>query len=126
MLGRIQTRPGPNVNGPFGLPQLIADAAKLIMKEDFWLSGAEKLIYLLAPFITAFSSFMIYAVIPFGPEVSIFGHYTPLQLTPSPSSTSWRSRASGSTASSWVDGPPTPPTRCWVRCEARLRSSPTS
>lgn len=84
VLGRIQTRPGPNVNGPFGLPQLIADAAKLIMKEDFWLSGAEKLIYLLAPFITAFSSFMIYAVIPFGPEVSIFGHYTPLQLTDFP------------------------------------------
>lgn len=84
VLGRIQTRPGPNVNGPFGLPQLIADAAKLIMKEDFWLSGAEKFIYLLAPFITAFSSFMIYAVIPFGPEVSIFGHHTPLQLTDFP------------------------------------------
>lgn len=84
VLGRIQTRPGPNVNGPLGLPQLIADATKLIMKEDFWLGGAEKFIYLLAPFITAFSSFMIYAVIPFGPEVSIFGHTTPLQLTDFP------------------------------------------
>lgn len=84
VLGRIQTRPGPNVNGPLGLPQLIADATKLIMKEDFWLSGAEKFIYLLAPFITAFSSFMIYAVIPFGPQVSIFGHSTPLQLTDFP------------------------------------------
>lgn len=84
VLGRIQTRPGPNVNGPLGLPQLIADATKLIMKEDFWLSGAEKFIYLLAPFITAFSSFMIYAVIPFGPQVSMFGHSTPLQLTDFP------------------------------------------
>ncbi len=84
VLGRIQTRPGPNVNGFLGLPQLIADAAKLIMKEDFWLKGAERFIYLLAPFITAFSSFMIYAVIPFGPQVSIFGRSTPLQLTDFP------------------------------------------
>ena len=44
VLGRIQTRPGPNVNGFLGLPQLIADAAKLIMKEDFWLKGAERFI----------------------------------------------------------------------------------
>ncbi|WP_187271430.1 NADH-quinone oxidoreductase subunit NuoH [Actinomyces ruminicola] len=84
VLGRMQTRPGPNVNGPLGLPQLIADAAKLIMKEDFWLKGAESLIYLLGPIIAAFSAFMIYAVIPFGPQVSMFGHSTPLQLTDFP------------------------------------------
>ncbi|MDO4899324.1 NADH-quinone oxidoreductase subunit NuoH [Actinomyces sp.] len=84
VLGRIQTRPGPNVNGPLGLPQLIADAAKLIMKEDFWLKGAERLIYILGPVIAAFTAFMIYAVIPFGPQVSIFGHSTPLQLTDFP------------------------------------------
>jgi len=84
ILGRIQTRPGPNVNGPLGLPQLIADAAKLIMKEDFWLKGAEKFIYVLGPVIAAFTAFMIYAVIPFGPQVSMFGHSTPLQLTDFP------------------------------------------
>ncbi len=83
-LARMQTRPGPNVNGPFGFFQAIADAAKLIMKEDFWLKGAEKVIYLLAPLIAAFSAFMVYAVIPFGPQVSIFGHSTPLQLTDFP------------------------------------------
>ena len=55
VLGRMQTRPGPNVNGFLGIPQLIADAAKLIMKEDFWLKGAEKFVYILAPVITAFS-----------------------------------------------------------------------
>ena len=83
-LARMQTRPGPNVNGPFGLFQAIADAGKLIMKEDFWLKGAEKFIYILAPVIAAFSAFMVYAVIPFGPQVSILGHSTPLQLTDFP------------------------------------------
>ncbi|WP_314458144.1 NADH-quinone oxidoreductase subunit NuoH [uncultured Actinomyces sp.] len=83
-LGRMQTRLGPNVNGPLGLLQAVADAGKLIMKEDFWLKGAEKIIYLLAPLIAAFSAFMVYAVIPFGPQVSIFGHSTPLQLTDFP------------------------------------------
>ncbi|MBF1160176.1 MAG: NADH-quinone oxidoreductase subunit H, partial [Thermobifida sp.] len=53
-LARMQTRPGPNVNGPFGFFQAIADAAKLIMKEDFWLGGAERVIYILAPVIAAF------------------------------------------------------------------------
>ena len=83
-LGRMQTRLGPNVNGPLGLLQAVADAGKLIMKEDFWLKGAEKIIYLLSPLIAAFSAFMVYAVIPFGPQVSIFGHSTPLQLTDFP------------------------------------------
>lgn len=83
-LARMQTRPGPNVNGPFGLFQAIADAGKLIMKEDFWLKGAERFVYILAPVIAAFSAFMVYAVIPFGPNVSILGHSTPLQLTDFP------------------------------------------
>ena len=83
-LARMQTRPGPNVNSPFGFFQAIADAAKLIMKEDFWLGGAERVIYILAPVIAAFCAFMVYAVIPFGPQVSILGHSTPLQLTDFP------------------------------------------
>ena len=44
-LGRIQTRPGPNNLGPFGFFQAIGDALKLLLKEDFWLKGADKLIY---------------------------------------------------------------------------------
>ena len=84
VLGRIQTRPGPNVNGPLGIPQLVADATKLILKEDFWLAGAEKVSYMLAPLIAAFSAFMVFAVIPFGPQVSVLGHSTPLQLTDFP------------------------------------------
>ncbi|MBO3725462.1 NADH-quinone oxidoreductase subunit NuoH [Actinomyces bowdenii] len=83
-LARMQTRLGPNVNGPLGLLQAIADAGKLIMKEDFWLKGAERLVYILAPLVAAFSAFMVYAVIPFGPQVSILGRSTPLQLTDFP------------------------------------------
>ncbi len=81
VLGRMQTRWGPNVHGPLGLYQSIGDALKLVLKEDFWLKGADKAIYVLAPMIAAFSSFMVYAVLPFGPNVSMFGINTPLQLT---------------------------------------------
>ncbi len=81
ILGRMQTRPGPNVHGPFGLLQSTADAIKLLLKEDINLKGADRFVYLLAPFIAALSAFLIWAVIPFGPEVSIFGIITPLQLT---------------------------------------------
>lgn len=83
-LGRMQTRPGPNVHGPFGLFQAIGDALKLVLKEDFMLKGADKILYLLAPFIAAFTAFMVYAVIPFGPEANVFGVTTPLQLTDIP------------------------------------------
>lgn len=81
VLGRMQTRPGPNVRGPLGLLQAVTDALKLVLKEDFWLKGADKFIYLLGPVIAAFASFMIYAVLPFGPNVNMFGLNTPLQLT---------------------------------------------
>ncbi len=80
-LGRMQTRSGPNIHGPFGLFQSTADALKLILKEDFWLKGADKFVYILAPSIAAFCSFMVFAVIPMGPNVNMFGINTPLQLT---------------------------------------------
>ena len=83
-LGRIQTRPGPNNLGPFGFFQAIADALKLMLKEDFWLKGADKLIYILGPVIAAFSAFMVFAVIPMGPNVDMFGINTPLQLADMP------------------------------------------
>ena len=86
-LGRIQTRPGPNVNGPLGLLQAVADAGKMIFKEDFWLKGADKFIYFLAPLIAAFTAFSILAIIPMGPNVEIFGISTPLQVFDSPVAT---------------------------------------
>ena len=84
VVGRMQLRPGPNVHGPFGLFQSLADAMKLLLKEDVTVRAADKLVYLVAPFIAVFCSLLTMAVIPFGPEVSIFGVVTPLQLTDFP------------------------------------------
>ncbi|MCC2316235.1 NADH-quinone oxidoreductase subunit NuoH [Cellulomonas xiejunii] len=81
VVGRMQLRPGPNVHGPFGLLQSLADAMKLLVKEDVTVKAADKLVYILAPMIAVLCSLLVFAVIPFGPEVSIFGVVTPLQLT---------------------------------------------
>ncbi|MFT0847446.1 NADH-quinone oxidoreductase subunit NuoH [Actinomycetaceae bacterium L2_0104] len=83
-LGRMQTRLGPNRVGPLGFGQAFADAMKLLIKEDFWLAGADKVMYFLSPVIAAACAFTVMAVIPMGPNVSIFGHDTPLQLADSP------------------------------------------
>ncbi len=83
-LGRMQTRLGPNRVGPLGFGQAFADALKLLIKEDFWLAGADKVMYFLSPVIAAACAFTVMAVIPIGPSVSIFGHTTPLQLADSP------------------------------------------
>ena len=80
-LGRMQMRPGPNALGPLGFFQALADALKLVLKEDFWLKGADKVIYMLGPVIAATCAFMIFAVIPMGGQVNMFGINTPLQLT---------------------------------------------
>ncbi len=69
-LGRMQTRPGPNVAGPLGLFQAFADAGKLLFKEDMWTRRAERFLYFLAPAIAAFAAFSVYAVIPMGPNVN--------------------------------------------------------
>lgn len=83
-VARMQTRPGPNVAGPLGLLQAFADAGKLLFKEDVWTRNSDKFLYFLAPTIAALCAFSIFAVIPMGPNVMIFGHSTPLQLADMP------------------------------------------
>lgn len=86
VVARMQVRPGPNVHGPFGLLQSLADAMKLLLKEDITVKAADKFVYLLAPMISVFCSLLVFAVIPFGPNVTIpFTDYsTPAQLTDFP------------------------------------------
>jgi NADH-quinone oxidoreductase subunit H len=64
---RIQDRVGPNRVGPFGLIQPVADALKLITKEDITPAGADKVIYNLAPIISVVSVILIWAVVPLTP-----------------------------------------------------------
>ena len=84
VVARMQHRIGPNVHGPFGLLQSLADGVKLALKEDLTPKAADKLVFILAPVIAVVPAFVTFSVIPFGPEVNLFGERTPLQLTDMP------------------------------------------
>jgi NADH-quinone oxidoreductase subunit H len=86
VVARMQHRIGPNVNGPFGLLQSLADGVKLALKEDVIPKAADKVVFLLAPVLTVIPAFVAWAVIPFGPEVKVpfTDTTTQLQLTDMP------------------------------------------
>ncbi len=77
----MQVRLGPMRVGPYGLLQPIADGLKLMLKEDIVPSGADRLVFTMAPIITLIPAFIVFAVIPFGPTISILGRDVSLYIT---------------------------------------------
>ncbi|MBG0565273.1 NADH-quinone oxidoreductase subunit NuoH [Actinoplanes sp. NEAU-A11] len=84
VVARMAVRPGPNQVGPKGWLQSLTDGLKLPFKEEIIPRTADKVVYFIAPVISATVAFTAFAVIPFGGVVNMFGHQTALQLTDVP------------------------------------------
>jgi NADH-quinone oxidoreductase subunit H len=84
IVARMQMRLGPNRVGKFGLLQGLVDGIKLALKEDLIPKAADRIVFVIAPIISATTCFMSFAVIPLSGEVNFFGHKTAMQLTDLP------------------------------------------
>jgi len=71
ILAHMQVRLGPMRVGPHGLLQPIADALKLLLKEDIIPDGADKVVFWIAPFIVVLAAFTVFVVVPFGPTHAV-------------------------------------------------------
>lgn len=81
VLGALQHRIGPSYAGPYGLLQPIADAVKLMFKEDIVPDNAERWTYTLAPAISFVPALLTFAVVPFGMDMTIFGREIKMVLS---------------------------------------------
>src|ERR1041384_4254924 len=76
-----QSRLGPMRVGPYGILQPIADAVKLMIKEDITPARADRWVFTAAPIISMVPALIVYAVIPFGPNIHLFGRKVTLYIT---------------------------------------------
>jgi NADH-quinone oxidoreductase subunit H len=81
LLARFQIRYGPNRAGPFGVWQPLADGLKLLFKEDTVPAAADKWIFLSAPAIVAMMALLMFAAVPFGDNVTLWGKPVPMVVT---------------------------------------------
>ena len=80
LLARLQIRLGPNRAGKFGLLQPVADAVKMLLKEDIVPDAADRPIFLLAPAVVATTALAMFAVVPFGEGIQIAGRPVPMVI----------------------------------------------
>lgn len=76
----FQDRIGPDRAGPFGILQPLADGVKMFMKEDFIPKNADKWLFIIGPGIAMFTSLLTSAIIPWAPNLTVFGHEVVLQV----------------------------------------------
>jgi NADH-quinone oxidoreductase subunit H len=81
LLARLQIRYGPNRAGKYGLLQPFADTIKMITKEDIVPEAADSTIFLLAPAVVAFTALLMFAVVPFGKNMTLWGREIPLVIS---------------------------------------------
>ena len=92
VVGDLQNRVGPNLAGPFGILQTLADGTKFFFKEDLIPDKAERRVFILAPMLSVLPAFLLFAIVPIGGDfsgtnngtVELFGKETYLQLADPP------------------------------------------
>jgi NADH-quinone oxidoreductase subunit H len=84
VISDMQSRIGPDRAGPWGIGQTLADGIKLFFKEALMPDRADRKVFSLAPFLSIVPAFAAFAVVPFGGEISVFGHRTQMQLADPP------------------------------------------
>jgi NADH-quinone oxidoreductase subunit H len=92
VVGDLQNRIGPNLAGPFGILQTLADGIKFFFKEDLIPDRAERRVFILAPLLSVVPAFLLFSIVPIGGDfsdggdgtVEIFGRETFLQLADPP------------------------------------------